>query len=79
MRERCTNVRCEKYEAYGGRGIRVCERWRDFAVFLVDMGEKPSPQHSLDRIDNDGDYEPGNVRWATPRQQATNRRKRGRA
>lgn len=65
-----------KYEHYGGRGITVCERWREsYPAFLADVGRKPSPQHSLDRIDNDGHYEPGNVRWATAKQQANNRRK----
>lgn len=74
MWRRCTNPRRPQFRYYGGRGIRVCERWRDFSVFLSDMGERPSPAHSPDRIDNDRGYEPGNVRWATQREQTRNRR-----
>lgn len=73
MVKRCTNPKARRYERYGGRGIRVCDRWlSSFAAFYGDMGRKPTPSHQLDRIDNDGDYEPGNVRWATPRDQARN-------
>ena len=75
MKDRCRNPRNPKYRLYGGRGIRVCSRWEDFVAFLADMGTKPSPKHSIDRIDNDGNYEPGNVRWATPHQQNRNRRR----
>jgi hypothetical protein len=74
MLTRCRNPRNARYKDYGGRGITVCEAWRSFEAFLADMGRRPSPAHSLDRRENDGNYEPGNCRWATPEEQANNRR-----
>jgi hypothetical protein len=73
MLTRCL-YKCHKdYHRYGGRGITVCERWRtSFANFLADMGLKPSPKHSIDRIDGSGNYEPSNCRWATQSEQMSN-------
>lgn len=74
--QRCTNPNLNAYPRYGGRGILVCDEWRDFSKFLASVGPRPSPRHSIDRYpDNDGHYEPGNVRWATPAQQNANRRR----
>ncbi len=75
MHQRCENERCRSYPDYGGRGIRICERWSIFENFLADIGPRPSSRHSLDRFpDNDGNYEPGNCRWATTKQQSRNKR-----
>ena len=76
MHERCRYKRHVRWKLYGGRGITVCERWDDFSNFLTDMGPRPTRKHSIDRINNDGDYERKNCRWATPKQQAGNRRPR---
>lgn len=76
MRRRCSNPNDEKYPLYGGRGIAVCDRWQDFRNFAADMGPKPTPRHTLERTDNDGNYDPFNCIWATPVQQAANRRPR---
>lgn len=75
MKARCCNLNNKHFKNYGGRGIRVCDRWLDsFANFLADVGRRPSPNHSIDRINNDGNYEPGNVRWATRHEQNLNKR-----
>jgi len=85
MKARCNRPTHQRYTAYGGRGIRVCRRWQeDFWAFVEDVGPRPGAKsisgrhiYSLDRIDNDGDYEPSNCRWATPSEQMLNRRRHG--
>jgi len=81
MLARCYNERTKRFKHYGGRGITVCDRWRfgengqhPFECFIADVGRRPSVDLSIDRIDNDGNYEPGNVRWATDEEQNRNRR-----
>lgn len=74
MLARCTNPRFHAYRRYGARGVSVCERWRSFENFFAHMGQRPSRAHSLDRYPNrDGNYEPGNCRWATAEEQQQNR------
>jgi hypothetical protein len=73
---RCCTTTDHRYSSYGGRGITVCDRWREsFEAFYEDMGDKPSPRHSIERRENSGNYEPGNCIWATPKQQARNTRR----
>ena len=74
MRQRCSNPNDQDWADYGGRGITVCPEWEDFAVFLKDAGPRPTPKHSIDRIDCNGNYEPGNIRWVLFKVQANNKR-----
>lgn len=72
MIQRCVNPKRDRYASYGGRGIKVCERWRSFENFIADMGRRPGLEYTLDRVDTNGDYEPGNCRWATRVEQMSN-------
>jgi hypothetical protein len=74
MIARCHRPNCQSYKHYGARGIKVCSKWRDFKEFYKEVGSAPTPEHSIDRINVNGDYEPGNVRWATLKEQRNNRR-----
>ena len=74
MKRRCSSQKDKRFYCYGGRGIKVCERWESsYENFLKDMGRRPTPHHSIDRIDVNGNYAPGNCRWATPEQQNFNK------
>jgi len=74
MKKRCRGPH-RSFHLYGGRGVTVCSRWESFENFLADMGPRPSPKHSIDRIDSGGNYEPGNCRWATRAEQSRNTRR----
>jgi len=75
MLDRCFNPNDKDFKHYGGRGITVCDRWKnDFANFIADMGAKPTNKHSIDRKNNDGNYEPGNCKWSTMKEQNNNKR-----
>jgi hypothetical protein len=74
MRKRCLNSNYPDFKYYGGRGIKICDAWQSYEQFLADMGRKPSAAHSIDRKEVNGNYEPSNCRWATPSEQALNRR-----
>lgn len=76
MHQRCGNPRNDRWKWYGGRGIKVCQRWKFFVNFLADMGDAPTRKHSIDRIDSNGNYEKTNCRWSTVSEQMANRRQR---
>ncbi len=74
MRTRCENPKATQWKWYGAKGVTVCERWKTFGLFLEDMGERPTPKHTLDRINGDLGYEPGNVQWSLQTEQCRNRK-----
>lgn len=74
MKSRCSNPKDISWYNYGARGIKVCERWLKYENFLADMGRAPSPTHSIDRINSDGDYEPANCKWSSDKEQGRNRK-----
>jgi hypothetical protein len=75
IKQRCNNPNNPRFKSYGGRGIKICGRWNDFRNFVADMGLRPAEKLTIDRINNDGDYEPGNCRWASYHQQNRNHRR----
>lgn len=75
MRQRCRNPKNKDYKDYGGRGIKICKRWDSFKAFILDMGYAPTTKHSIDRIDNNGNYQPSNCKWSTNKFQCNHTRR----